>query len=77
MEINIEQILNRFKIIQSPRLFDVDETKFIKQGICPICECNLKVSLKGDIYCNSAKHKRITRDRLFITQDGFKKLSPK
>lgn len=67
--INKEQYLNRFKIIQSPRLFDTDtkeDWSLIKQGICPICLCNLKLSLKGDIFCNSAKHKKITKKRFYI-----------
>jgi hypothetical protein len=73
MEINKEQYLSRFKIIQSPRLFDVDgEYKLIKQGICPICECNLKLTLKGDIYCNSRRHLKITKKRLFIPSGSMK-----
>lgn len=73
-KIDINKYMERFKVIQSPRIFDLyDEATLIKQGICPICECNLKVSQKGDIYCNSVKHKKITKKRFFITQSGFEK----
>lgn len=73
MQINIEQYLSKFKVIQSPRIFDVDdEWSLIKQGICPICECNLKVSVKGDVYCNSKKHLKLTPKRLFIRAEKFK-----
>lgn len=69
LNIDKEQYLNRFQIIQSPRLFDTDSKEdwnLIKQGICPICNCNLKVSLKGDIFCKSAKHRKITKKRFYI-----------
>ena len=74
MEINKEQYINRFTIIQSPRLFDTDtkeDWSLIKQGICPICSCNLKVSKKGDVFCNSLKHRTITKKRLFIRAEKF------
>jgi len=71
-----EKYLDRFTVRESPRMFDLDdETKLIKQGICPICSCRLKVSLKGDVYCNSKKHISITRDKLFITKSGMDKLN--
>ena len=73
MQIDINQYLSKFTVRESPRLFDVDgEWALIKQGICPICECNLKVSQKGDVYCNSAKHKKITKTRLFIRAGKLK-----
>lgn len=76
----IESLLNdylsKFKVIQSPRLFDIDdETILIRQGICPICNCNLKVSQAGNVYCNSKKHLSISKKRLFITRDGMERLS--
>lgn len=76
---NLGDILNgymsKFIIRQSPRLIDMDdEIILIKQGICPICECKLKVSKRGDIFCNSVKHKSITSKKLFITKDGFSKI---
>lgn len=74
MEIDKDSILNRFTIIQSPRLFDTERSEdwnLIKQGICPICSCNLKVSKKGDVFCNSKKHKTITKKGLFIRAKSF------
>ena len=75
---NISTLLNidmsRFKVYESPHLFDTnDELQLIKQGICPVCLCQLKVSKKGDIYCRSVSHKRISRKGLFITAKAFNK----
>jgi len=73
MQIDISNYLSKFTVRESPRLFDVDdEWKLIKSGVCPVCSCQLKVSQKGDVYCNSAKHKKITPKRLFIRAGKLK-----
>lgn len=41
----------------------------------PLCNCALKVSQKGDVYCSSKKHLKICKKRLFISKSGFEKLS--
>lgn len=73
MQIDINQYLSKFTVRESPRLFDIDgEWELIKQGICPTCLCNLKVSQKGDVYCSSKKHLKISPKRLFIRAEKFK-----
>ena len=73
LKINIEQYLSKFTVRESERLFDLDdEWKLIKSGICPVCSCNLKVSQKGDVYCNSKKHLSISPKRLFIRAGKLK-----
>ena len=75
MNIDLSKYLERFKIIQSPRLFDTDSKEdwnLIKSGVCPICLCNLKLSMKGDVYCKSAKHKKITKKGLYIRAEKIK-----
>lgn len=70
----LDKYMEKFTVHQSPHLFDMnDETKLIKQGICPVCLCNLKVSKKGDVFCNSKKHLTITKKRFFITKLGMEK----
>ncbi len=70
----LDKYMDKFTVYKSPHLFDMnDETKLIKQGICPVCLCNLKVSKKGDVYCRSVKHKKITKKSLFITRLGMEK----
>lgn len=71
----LDNYMSRFVVHQSPHLFDVnDEITLIKQGICPVCLCNLKVSKKGDVYCRSVKHKGITKKSLFISKLGMEKI---
>lgn len=73
----LDGYMSKFVVHQSPHLFDMqDELKLIKSGVCPVCLCGLKVSKKGDVYCNSKKHLTISKKRLFITKNGFEKLSP-
>lgn len=71
----LDGYMSKFVVHQSPHLFDVnDELTLIKQGICPVCLCGLKVSKKGDVYCRSVKHKSITKKSLFISRLGMEKI---
>lgn len=71
----LDNYMSKFVVHQSPHLFDVnDELTLIKQGICPVCLCNLKVSKKGDVYCRSVRHKQITKKGLFISKLGMEKI---
>lgn len=71
----LDGYMSKFTVYQSPRIFDMyDEMELIKSGVCPICECKLKVSKKGDVYCRSVKHKSITKKNLFISRLGMEKI---
>lgn len=71
----LEGYMSKFKVYDNGTLFDTnDDTQLIRQGICPVCLCSLKVSKKGDVFCNSKKHLTITKKRLFISSAGMKKI---
>lgn len=51
--------LDRFKVIPTPTLFELsyEEKKRILQAKkCYLCGNCLKISLNGDVRCNSVKH---------------------
>ena len=69
----LDNYMSKFVVHESPRMFDLDdEWQLIKKGICPVCACNLKLSMKGDVYCNSKKHLKLTPKRLFIRSEKIK-----
>lgn len=71
----LDGYMSKFVVHQSPHLFDMqDELSLIKSGVCPVCLCGLKVSKKGDVYCNSKKHLTISKKRLFISRLGMEKI---
>ena len=75
IEINIEKYLSKFTVRESPMLFDLDFKelqKSLSEGICYVCNCKLKQDMKGNVYCVSARHKRMTKMRFFIRADKLK-----
>lgn len=77
MQIDINQYLSKFTVRESSQLFDLEFPelrKSLQEMICYMCGCKLKTSQKGDVYCNSARHKRVTRERLFIRKESVDKI---
>lgn len=59
MNLDTQKILSRFKVYESPQLFDTDDFfTLLKQNRCPICSCKLYLRKDGKMYyCKSVKHK--------------------
>ncbi len=74
MEINTN-ILNRFKVYESPLLFDIEQDEFynsLKQNRCIYCGNKLKFMQNGKMaYCKSVKHKK----PFLIGMDKLKKIN--
>ena len=62
MEINTQDILNRFKVIESDMLFDVGQFEMyaiLKENRCLKCGNKLKFLTNGKLaICSSKKHKK-------------------
>ncbi len=72
-----DNYLSKFSVKESPMLFDLEFPELrnsLKRMICYACGCKLKTAQNGDVYCNSARHKRVTRQRLFIRKESVDKL---
>ena len=79
MQLDIQQYLSKFKVIYSNTLFEDEKgyaTYFyncIQKKVCPVCNCKLYLSKKGDIYCRSKKHIR----RFFMRAEVYKRFDNK
>lgn len=77
MEIDINKILSRFKVNESPQLFDIEREDFfriLKEGRCIYCGCKLILMRNGKMYyCKSVKHKQ----RFIISSEKFRKITGK
>jgi hypothetical protein len=72
----LDGYMGRFKVYDKGTLFDTnDEWKLIRSGVCPVCLCQLKVSKKGDVYCKSVAHKKISKKGLFVPAESFNKFN--
>ncbi len=69
--INSEEYLKKFKVYNSPSLFEPD-FKLLKKGRCPVCGIILRVPFEGKIaYCPSKKYKKhfvIGKEKLAVMQ---------
>lgn len=77
MQIDITKYLSKFTVRESPMLFDLEFPelrKSLQEMICYVCGCKLKTSQKGDVYCNSARHRRTTKERFFIRKESVDKI---
>lgn len=73
----LDRYMDKFVVHQSPHLFDLDDSyKIIIGGHCPVCLCKWKMSMKGDIRCNSKRHKQITKKSFFIPSKSVLKSYP-
>ena len=72
MDIDIEQILSRFKVIPSKSLFPLKKEDFIEwlpKFRCPVCHRRLYWNLQGDkAFCKSKK-----KDGFFVRAEVLKK----
>ncbi len=74
---DIDKYMSKFTVKESPFLFDLEYPelrKSLKLGVCYMCGCKLKTAQNGDVYCNSVRHKRVTRQRLFIRKEVYNKI---
>lgn len=79
----LDNYIDRFVVNESPRLdlqdkhgndiLSKEDIEILKSGRCYYCGCKLYTDLKGNVMCKSAKHKKITKKRLYITSKGFEK----
>lgn len=62
LNINPSEFLKRFKVYESPLLFDIDQKEMfatLKQNRCLICGNKLKFMRNGKMaFCKSVKHKK-------------------
>lgn len=73
----LDKYMEKFTVHQSPHLFDMnDNSNVIIGGNCPVCLCKWKMSMKGDIRCNSKRHKQITKKGFFIPSKSVLKSYP-
>lgn len=73
----LQGYMSKFTVRESSQLFDLEFPelrKSLQEMICPVCSCRLKESMKGDVYCVSQRHKRITKERFFIRKQVVDKI---
>lgn len=77
MQIDINQYLSKFTVRESQMLFDLEYPelrKSLQEMICYMCGCKLKTSQKGDVYCASKRHMRVSKQRLYIRKESVDKI---
>lgn len=77
MEINTQEILKRFKVFDSPNLFDLEKDEMfalLKQNRCLWCGNKLRFMQNGKMaFCKSVKHKK----RFIISIEKLNKINGK